>query len=135
MLDCYVLDHHETVLEPDYLKWAEWFGTADTVVARTDNGVLYVSTVFLGIDHGFYGSNRPVLFETMTFFSDGFNEEAQLVEPDFSLPLDMVRWHDWEEAEAGHEKVCRRMFGMLDRLDEGPLADLVRRMRVDVSVV
>lgn len=69
MLDLYILDHHDAVLEPDHGKWANWMIESDRVVARTANGVVFVSTVFLGIDHNYFGG-RPLLFETMSFLCD-----------------------------------------------------------------
>ena len=50
-----------------------------------------VSTVFLGIDHG-WGSGRPVLFETMVF--DDYEEGQH-----------QWRCCTWDEAEAQHEEV------------------------------
>ena len=61
----------------------------DRTVRRSelDNDVL-ISTVFLGIDHGYNGV--PLLFETMIFGGehDGYQE----------------RYSTWEEAEKGHQK-------------------------------
>ena len=132
MLGQFVLDHHDPVREPDLHKWARWFATADRTVARTDNGVIHVSTVFLGVDHAF-GGGRPLLFETMSFLNEGFDEEAKKFKIDFAISLDMDRWHDWDEAERGHEETCRRMFHRLDQFKQGPVAELVTRMRVDVA--
>jgi hypothetical protein len=50
----------------DVLIWAQWFETADRQIARTDVGEVKVSTVFLGMDHG-WGDGAPVLWETMLF--------------------------------------------------------------------
>lgn len=49
-----------------------------------------VSTVFLRLDHNFFGEGPPILFETMIFGG----------------PLDgyQLRYATWEEAEEGHEK-------------------------------
>lgn len=73
MIHNYVLDADgEPVVEPDILRWAEWFETADRHVAETLIGheptgaEVRVSTVFLGLDHG-WGDGPPVLWETMTF--------------------------------------------------------------------
>ena len=61
----YILDENgEPKLEPDIVRWAKWFERADRLVARTQVGDGYVSTVFLGIDHAF-GEGRPVLYETL----------------------------------------------------------------------
>lgn len=53
-----------------------------------------VSTVFLGIDHQ-YGSGKPILFETMVFGG--------------LLDGEQVRYCTWEEAEAGHEEMVKRV--------------------------
>lgn len=50
-----------------------------------------VSTVFLGVDHNFFGDGRrPIVFETMIFGGphDGYQE----------------RYATWEEAEVGHRR-------------------------------
>lgn len=53
----------------DILEWASWFAQSHEarVVVKTElpSGTT-VSTVFLGIDHGFRGG-EPVLWETMMF--------------------------------------------------------------------
>jgi hypothetical protein len=66
----------EPVSEPDLLTWARWFETADRRVAVTEVGVYSVSTVFLGLDHGFGPGG-------------GGHDER--------------RWHSRAEALAGHE--------------------------------
>jgi hypothetical protein len=52
--------------------------------------VLWISTVFLGLDHGFGGP--PKLFETMIFEDSGSGEEIY-----------MARCFTYEEAEAMHK--------------------------------
>ncbi len=49
--------------------WARDFGRRDRnrIVAQTQVGERFVSTVFLGTDHGFGRSRAPVLWETMIF--------------------------------------------------------------------
>lgn len=131
MLEHYILDHHDVVLEPDLMKWARWRETADITVASTDNGVIWISTNFLGVDHNFMGGS-PHLFETMTYLADGFEEEAQKVQFDFT-GLEVWRWSTWEEADEGHWKIVRRMFNRLDQF-RGPIAEVIRRMRTDLPV-
>lgn len=56
-------------IEPvDLLTWAHWLESAppERVVALTTVGDHEVSTVFLGLDHG-WSDGPPVLFETMIF--------------------------------------------------------------------
>jgi hypothetical protein len=52
----------------------------------------YISTVFLGINHG-WRPNRPIWFETMAFVD---NEKWNHYQD---------RYETYEEAERGHEKV------------------------------
>jgi hypothetical protein len=64
----YILNKEgDPVAEPDILKWAMWFQTADRIVGHAAlRGDVTVSTVFLGVDHNFHGG-EPLLFETMIF--------------------------------------------------------------------
>lgn len=88
----YTLVDKKPVAEPDILKLGEWFETVDNRrVAFTHlkrRKKIYVSTVFLGIDHNFTGLGDPILFETMIFGTsiDGFQ----------------MRYSDWASAEKGH---------------------------------
>jgi hypothetical protein len=40
-------------------------GTADRRVKLTEHELFVLSTVFLGLDHRFYGNGTPLVFETM----------------------------------------------------------------------
>lgn len=79
-MDKYILVNGEPVPEPDVLKWAMWMEDAaqnqSRIVARTKvddialTADICVSTVFLGIDHNFFGDGPPILYETMIFGGD-----------------------------------------------------------------
>lgn len=80
---------------PDMFTWARWFETADRTMFSTETANLWISTVFLGLDHGFM-SNVPILFETMVFPKEGaagihFGEIAG------------ARYATWEDAKVGHD--------------------------------
>jgi hypothetical protein len=100
----YILEGHEPVPLPGLdavQKWGEWLvqsGEDDPRrVAFTDLGWGTVSTVFLGIDHGF-GAGPPILFETMVF--------ANPTKPgDMPDDREMNRYATWDEAEAGHAEM------------------------------
>jgi hypothetical protein len=65
----YILDAHgKPVPEPDVLKWGAWFEVSgeQRIVKQEMVGSSKVSTVFLGIDHG-WRSKAPILWETMVF--------------------------------------------------------------------
>jgi hypothetical protein len=66
----------------------EWKGS--DIVYKDDFNFSVVSTVFLGIDHGF--GDDPILFETMVFGGeyDGIQK----------------RYSTWDEAVEGHYKIC-----------------------------
>ena len=57
----HILDaDNNPVLEPDVVKWAKWYETANRHVGNTVIGGIKISTVFLGLDHNFGGSGPPV---------------------------------------------------------------------------
>ncbi len=87
----YILDEDNNIVESDMLGYCEWLKKNESrrIVGRTQVGDILVSTVFLGIDHRFYGKGSPVLFETMCF--GGFFDEQQ------------HRYCTWAEALQGHE--------------------------------
>lgn len=91
----YILEGKTPVPVDDVLVWEEWFEKADRHVDKTElpNGVS-VSTVFLGLDHGWNGDIE--LFETMIFGGehDGFQD----------------RCSTWEEAEAMHKRAIELIF-------------------------
>jgi hypothetical protein len=89
MNDKYILNDKIPMLVGDLLEWARWMNAADRHVNIDLIGNTRISTVFLGLDHGF-GGNVPVLFETMIFGGphDGYQE----------------RCSTWEEAEIQHNK-------------------------------
>lgn len=89
----YILDDNKNPVAVDNLiEWAKWFEGSDRVVKQTLlwPGIVRISTVFLGIDHGFSKDAKPVLFETMVF--GGVNDQYQR------------RYCTYTEAFAGHKK-------------------------------
>jgi hypothetical protein len=55
----------------DAMEWGRWYGNHDARrVDDTEVDELRVSTVFLGLDHNWFGSGPPILFETMVFGAD-----------------------------------------------------------------
>ncbi len=102
----YIMDEYGIPkIEPDLMKWAAWYEQESNVVIRRDmideaseEGVVEVSisTVFLSIDHAFYGG-KPVLFETMIF--GGKHDLYQ------------ERCHTKAEAVEQHQKACSIVGG------------------------
>lgn len=87
----YVLDDkHVPLREFDLGKWSKWVvEPKNRRIAETKVGSKIVSTVFLGVDHGFDGG-PPVLFETMVF-GGKFSQYMQ-------------RYCTYEGALEGHEE-------------------------------
>jgi len=63
---------------------------ANDIVPDCNDVEVQVSTVFLGLDHG-YGDGPPVVFETMVF-GGKYSDE-------------MWRYATYDEAEAGHQRM------------------------------
>ena len=109
----WILEGKEPVMVDDPMVWGQWFGTANRRVAYTDIiPDVYVSTVFLGLDHSF-GSGPPLLFETMAFGVEGymriFLSQGDPSRRGKSKPIppgiDTDRYTTWDEAEAGHYRI------------------------------
>ena len=96
MIDKYILKGKKAVPCKDLMEWGKWMQTVDRHVANTKIGKVRVSTVFLGLDHGF-GLKNPVLFESMIFGGKYDQEQA--------------RYKTWEEAELGHKRMCKKVKG------------------------
>ena len=94
MTNTYILKGHEPVPCDDLAWWAWWFEKADRHVRESIQGDVRVSTVFLGLDHGFRG--RKELFETMVFVNGS--------------SVDCERYSTWDEAEAGHQRWVMQVF-------------------------
>lgn len=76
------------------MEWSARFGDDDyRRVGADEVGPYYVSTVWLGIDHGFGRTALPLIFETMVFGPGGASDE-----------LEQERVATLEEARAVHAK-------------------------------
>jgi len=96
MSGSYILDaDNNPIIEPDSLKWADWFEHANRTVCldKTPKGI--VSTVFLSIDHQF-GDGPPLLFETMVFDTSS-EDEIQ------------YRYETRQEAIEGHNNIVMEL--------------------------
>jgi hypothetical protein len=96
----YILDGDKTPRLVTSEEWAaEWASTeiADRRVREDTVGDVYVSTVFVGIDHRFFGPGDPLIFETMIF--DGPHDG------------ECARSSTWEEAEEMHAEAVARVKG------------------------
>lgn len=83
-----------------------------------------VSTVWLGIDHGFGFSNVPILFETMIFAPGDVTVGAG-----DGLDQYQERYPTEEAAQAGHD---RALAAVVERLGPDSVADITGPL-VDAS--
>lgn len=83
--DYYKLDGHIPVPAESITEAMQ----GDRQVALEERNGIKTSTVFLGIDHQFFGDGPPLLFETMIF--GGLHDQWQ------------ERCSTWEEAESLHK--------------------------------
>lgn len=88
----------EPIVETDPAEYIRFNAIdSNTRVGYTSIDGVNISTVFLGLDHRFYGDDPPILFETMIF--GGEHNEFQ------------ERYCTWEEAERGHQKAVKMVKG------------------------
>jgi len=67
MSEHYILDENKNAVPCGLLEWAAFFeNNANRRVAEDRFDGVYVSTVFLGLNHRF-GYGEPLIFETMIF--------------------------------------------------------------------
>ena len=74
-------------------EWIENI-SKDNMVKKTKIGNVFISTVFLGLNHN-YHEGPPILFETMVFGGHCDNL--------------MNRYSTWEEAEKGHDEMIEQV--------------------------
>jgi len=111
----YILDDERQPVECGLMRWARWMQDEQRskgIVGSTKTELYRVSTVFLGLDHG-WGRGPPVLFETMVFDKQRSIVEWHDVLVSIHKSVDeddfFHRYSTWDEAEAGHKTLVRRI--------------------------
>lgn len=88
----YILNEAREPVPCDLHSWCRWFEQAEARrVALWECAGVRVSTVFLGLDHRFYGDGPPLIFETMVFGGEHDGRQD--------------RYATWPEAQAGHDRI------------------------------
>jgi hypothetical protein len=101
--------------EPDLIKWGTWFEKGNRIVKQDQIGDVWVSTVFLGLDHSF-GGGPPILWETMTFRGDRTKKKKVKIMGKTFETTDGT----WEECErcAGNREQAEAMHNdMVERVE------------------
>ncbi len=100
---CFGLDGAPITFE----EWSALFESDQRFVEKTDVGDYMVSTVWLGMVHGF-SDGAPLIFETLVFLGAESFECA----PDFE---DLQRrWATRAEAAAGHAEIVAQLEKRLE---------------------
>jgi len=88
----YILEGKIPVPCEDLLVWGRWCEEhhADCVVKQEFVGELWVSTVFLCLDHNHFGNGPPDLFETMIFRDANEHDRQKSREYGFSGNISKV---------------------------------------------
>jgi hypothetical protein len=106
----YILNDDKT-LRPvkGLLEWAEWAGVDESrhIVAHTmiNDERVFVSTIFLGVDHNWRDTGESILFETMIFGGEHDRYQA--------------RCSTWEQALRQHAIACGMVEGKVSRFRHG----------------
>lgn len=91
----YKLDENYNVIHCNSIEeWAIYFESKKRHLFKSTYKNVYVSTVFLGIDHAFDESSSPLVFESMVFNKD--------------VDLDQDRYSTYKEAAQGHIDLCNK---------------------------
>lgn len=95
LLKQYILDENKNPIEATREEWGMFRENPENLIVKqeTIKGVK-ISTVFLGLDHNYWGG-APILFETMIFGG--------------ALDLEQERYCTWDEALRGHELWAARV--------------------------
>lgn len=92
-----ILNADKKVEPCDLLTWAAFLEKKENIIVKQDQVRQYfISTVFLGLDHSF-GHEPPLWFETMIFSKGSLAD------------LFCDRYTTYEEAEAGHKDVLKKV--------------------------
>lgn len=107
--DYYVMDDDMNAVEVPFVEWGVYKhdNRAEVQIRIDIIGKWVISTVFLGVDHGFNWDQRPgykpVLWETMIFYEAPRMWKKQGRYPD----RQMWRYTSTPDAVAGHERVVK----------------------------
>jgi hypothetical protein len=97
----YVLDKNGVEVVATREEWEQFFGSDRRRIAETSVGELWVSTVFLGLDHRVpIGNGPPLLYETLVF---GLPRGKEIME----------RHSTRSEAIVGHKRVVEQVREMV----------------------
>lgn len=131
MSDYYLLDKNNEPYEVECLVWAKWVeenrGKKHVRYTTIKKYNVEISTVFLGLDHGYpqwlgHPKNyKPVVFETMVFWNDSHE-----------LDHYQNRYQTWKQALDGHRETVRNVIKYIrDKIEKGEKVIVKKRKTVE----
>lgn len=97
----WILDGHTPRPARTLMEWAHFYEDFSKRIVKHDEvGNILVSTVFLGLDHNYFGKGPPLLFETM------------LLSKTTSTGNYQERYATWDEAEKGHARALAEALAL-----------------------
>lgn len=89
-----ILKDKKVIKVDNVIEWGKWYeaNTNSRILDKTQVGKDTVSTVFMGLDHGFT-KGKSLWFESMVF------PDCEIVE----------QYETWEEARIGHDKIVTEL--------------------------
>lgn len=107
----YVLNDDYSIREAnDMNEWSKFFqvGREASHLKHNFSDGSYLSTIFLGIDHGYdFNGGPPILFESMLFTGEGEEEYQE-------------RFATYAEAKASHDRYVQMREAMLNGPEPAP---------------
>ena len=103
----YSLDKDNKPVPSTLSEWGAMMNRTDRVLAKTTVGNQEVSTVFLGMDHGFGEGRDPVLWETMVF---SLNKHSGSHSGFVGAEEYQERYTSYEAAARGHIDVVMKLM-------------------------
>jgi hypothetical protein len=119
-----VIDYYDRQGRPiDLYRWADLLGDSEYKFVASDElfDGTWVSTVWLGIDHRYFGDGPPLIFETMVFPRKGPTVPIaeMLANPEAGAhwcEQECWRYSTETEALAHHDQVVAKITEALERL-------------------
>lgn len=104
------------------MSFWEWSGYCSDfeykIIKQNTYGDFFVSTVWLGLDHGFLGStNAPVIFETMIFIQDDREHELDGYQERYCIEEAAIKGHI-EACELANNASGKDIFRDLKSLNQ-----------------
>ncbi len=109
----YTLDEHGNPKPCNQWEWMDMFADNQRRTVKQEYvGELYISTVFLGLDHNWSHKGGPVLWETMVFHPNPDKEEKRFKLLELEGLTERCSGNR-EQAEAMHERVLAKVKALV----------------------